>query len=365
MYCVYVLTIASLKLFVRNRQALFFSLFMPMIILFIFGSMNFDQPSKLHVGLATHAPTATTKELLKHMRSIEALSVDEGTLDSELAELRNGNRSIVLDVPDDLLSRAQSGDPRELNVYVNSGRPIEAQAALTFINQFVDKASMAVANVQPLFIVKQQKMSAKNFRYIDFLLPGLIAMSVMQMSVFSVAFVFAQYKEKGILKRILATPVRPVQFVMANILTRLLVALVQAAIFVILGIQIFHTHVAGSWWLLAASILLGSLTFLGLGFTISGISKTVETVPVLANILVFPMLFLGNVFFSISNTPPWLQSVAKLLPLTLFSNALHGVMTEGEGLYGIRWDIGGLFIWAAALTTLATITFRFQERDST
>ena len=84
----------------------------------------------------------------------------------------------------------------------------------------------------------------------------------------------------------------------------------------------------------------------------------------LANILVFPMLFLGNVFFPLSNTPPWLQAVAKFLPLTFFSNALHGVMTEGAGLSEMKGNLAGLGVWAVVLVTLAVMTFRLQERDS-
>ena len=364
MYCIYMLTVASFKMFVRNRQALFFSLFMPMIILFIFGSMNFDKPTRIGVGLAIHTPTAGTKELLAHLESIEALWVKQGTLETELAALRDGDRAVVVDVPDDLLSFSTTGGPRKVKVYVNSGRPLESQAALMFLNQFADKAALAMAGAPALFSVDQEAMSARSVRYIDFLLPGLIAMSVMQMSVFSVAFVFTQYKEKGILKRILATPVRPGQFVTANIITRLVVGLVQAGIFIVVGNAIFHTHVAGSWWLLAAVVMVGSVAFIGMGFTISGVSKTVETVPLLANILVFPMLFLGNVFFSIANTPPWLRAVAKILPLTLFSNSLHGVMTDGVGIGGIQWFLVGLVLWAVGFSALAMWTFRFQERDA-
>ncbi len=284
---------------------------------------------------------------------------------SELASLSEGNRTAVIDLPDDLLSPLNGSTPRELIVYVNAGRPLEAQMAMGFLNQFVDHASLAAANAPSLFTIKQQSVSAHNSRYIEFLLPGVIAMSIMQMSVFSVAFVFARYKEQGILKRLMATPMRPYQFVTANIITRLFMAVAQAALFVALGIAHFHIHIAGSYALLAACVILGSLMFLGLGFSVSGLAKTVETVPVLANIVVFPMLFAGNVFFSIANMPPWLQSIAGYLPLTFFSSAMRGVMTNGAGPLAIKKELIGMIAWSALLITLATITFRFQEREAT
>jgi ABC-2 type transport system permease protein len=189
-------------------------------------------------------------------------------------------------------------------------------------------------------------------------------MSVMQMSVFSVAFVFVQYKEKGILKRLLATPMRPWQFVAANTATRLLVSVAQAAIFILFGVLVLGAHVLGSYLLVTLCVVLGALMFLGLGFVISGLSKTVETVPALANLIVFPMLFLGGVFFDVSSMPKWLQVFSKALPLTHFSNALRAVMTKAAGFGDIKWDIGAMALWAIGLITLATVTFSFQEKES-
>ena len=104
--------------------------------------------------------------------------------------------------------------------------------------------------------------------------------------------------------------------------------------------------------------------FLGLGFTISGFSKTVDSVPVIANLVVFPMMFLGGTFFAIENMPGWLQLIAKFLPLTFFSTSLREIMTKGSGLEKIWPDILGMVVWGVILITLSTITFRFQERDS-
>src|SRR5207253_3294624 len=128
-------------------------------------------------------------------------------------------------------------------VYEHAGQAGQAQAVVAILNQFVSRATIAQAHVEPLFSIDEQTVNAHNLRYIEFLLPGLIALSIMQMSVFSVAFVFTQYKEKGTLKRLLATPMKPIQFVVANTITRLIVSVAQAAIFIIAGIILFHAHV--------------------------------------------------------------------------------------------------------------------------
>src|SRR5581483_9168657 len=128
----------------------------------------------------------------------------------------------------------------------------------------------------------------------------------------------------------------------------------QAAIFILIGVLLFKVHVIGSYWLLALTIVLGATMFLGLGFTISGLSKTVDTVPAIANLVVFPMLFLGGTFFAISNMPWWLQDFAKILPLTYFSGAVRDIMTKGSTFGEVSYDLGIMLLWTVVLIGLAT-----------
>lgn len=348
------LTAASIKMFLRNRQALFFSLFMPLIIMMIFGFIGFDKPPKIDVGLVSAASLdVPTAAFVDQVKQFPIFTISEDSLEDEMKKLQAGDLSAIIQVA-----------PGAVLVYKNAGEAGQASTVVSVLTQFADKMTLAQAQLPPVIRVNDQEVNAHNLHYIEFLLPGLIAMSVMQMSVFSVAFVFAQFKEKGVLKRLLATPMRPVQFVTANIITRLLVAVLQAIIFVIVGILLFHVHVIGSYWLLLLSIVLGAVMFLGMGFTISGVAKTVDSVPALGNLLVFPMLFLGGVFIPISNMPVWLQWIAKFLPLTYFSGALRDVMTKGAGFFDIGWDLVGMLVWGIILVFLSTVTFSFQEKEA-
>jgi ABC-2 type transport system permease protein len=362
---IYALTIASAKMFLRSRQALFFSLFTPLIIMFIFGSIGFDKPQKIDVGLVTHRPTLHTTQFVDQIKQVSSFSIEQGTLEQERAKLDAGKLTMVLDIPDELMSMPAPGSgPRSFTAYLNGGQPMAADSAIYVLNQLIDKTTLYILHAPTLFTVNQQTVNSRNMRYIEFLLPGLIALSVMQMSVFSVAFVFTQYKEKGVLKRLLATPMLPHQFVIANVITRMCVAVSQAVIFILLGTWIFKVHIVGSFPLILLCVTLGAVMFLGLGFTVSGLAKTVDAVPVIANLVVFPMLFLGNIFFSSSNMPPWLATLANLLPLSYFATALRDVMTKGAGFFDIKWNLLGMAIWGLALVTIATLTFSFQDREA-
>jgi len=351
MYTTYKLTIAAIKMLVRNRQALFFTLIMPLFIMLIFGYIGFDKPQLIDVGLATSTPSAQTQAFIGQITQFPNFNIHQGSLESEQEQLNEGNRAVVLEAQGNTII-----------AYTNASKP-EAQAVVSILNQFITSATLQQAHIAPLITVQTQEVNAHNLRYIEFLLPGLIALSIMQMSVFSVAFVFTQYKEKGVLKRLLATPMLPIQFVAANAITRLIVSVVQAMIFIVAGLVLFKVHVVGSYPLLLLCVVLGALMFLGLGFSISGVAKTTDSVPVFANLVVFPMMFLGGTFFAISSMPSWLQLIAKFLPLTYFSTAVREVMTKGSGLSVIWPDLLGMLVWCVILIGLATYTFRFQERE--
>lgn len=359
------LTTGTMKMFVRNRQALFFSLFMPIVIMVIFGLIGFDEVAKIDLGVVTSNPTASTEQFVTQIKAIDAFAVTTGALTDERAALEKGDRSAVLILPDSMAA-APNGPaaptPAEIKLLLNAGQIQQSQTVQTILGQILDKATIASVKAPELFHVDVEQVNARNLKYIDFLLPGIVALAIMQMAVFSVAFVFVDYKEKGILKRLLATPMKPYQFVTANVVTRLLVAVIQATLLILVGVYLFHAHVLGSVWLLIPPVILGGIMFLGMGFTISGLAKTVDAVPAIANLIVFPMLFLGGTFFPIDNMPNWLQHIVKYLPLTYLSHSMRVVMIEAANFRAIAYDLAWMVVWAVILIFLAIFTFRFEER---
>lgn len=352
------LTITALKMFLRNRQALFFTLFTPLMIMLIFGAIGFNTAPKIDLGIVADAPDQATQTLIGQLKQIPTFTITAGTESDERAALTNGDRAAVLLLPSQLYPAM--GSTQSVTVLINEGQQQQAAAAVDILTQLFDKLTFATLHAPTIFQVQTQTINANNLRYIDFLLPGIVALAIMQMSIFSVAFVFADYREKGILKRLLATPMRPYQFVAANVFTRLLVAIAQAAILIAVGVLLFQSKVVGSYWLILLITFLGAIMFLGMGFTISGLAKTVESVPAIANLVVFPMLFLGGTFFPISSMPGWLQIVAKYLPLTHFSDAMRQVMTKGAGVTAIGSDLIWMAAWAIVLVVLAQWTFSFE-----
>ncbi|MEO8065982.1 MAG: ABC transporter permease [Candidatus Doudnabacteria bacterium] len=378
------LTKSSIKMFYRNKQALFFTFFSPLLIMLIFGAIGLDKVQKIDVGLALSVPpTAGTAQFVEALKQVPSFTIHEG-IESDLRDqIGNDKLSAVFLIPGDLIPdnpaplesvlnpgldtvpaapAANTSETRTVTVLTNSGQAQQAGIAASIMGEVLDKTALKISGGASLFKLETQEINSNHLKYVDFLLPGLIALSLMQMSVFSTAFVFTNYKEKGILKRLIATPMRPATFVGANVITRLIVSFIQVFTFIIVGVLYLKAHVIGSYWLIALIAIVGSVMFLGLGFTISGFSKTTESVPALANLIVFPMLFLGGTFFPISSFPVWLQHIAKYLPLTYLSDSLRQVMTKAACFGDIRSDLLWMLAWSIILVGTANITFGFEEK---
>lgn len=358
------LTIAALKMLARNRQALFFTLIMPFIFIGIFGLLGFDRVPKIDIGVVTGQPDQPTQEFVAALKNVTAFTISQQSAAEERVALEKGDRVLVVTLPDHLfpVPGTKPTGPQTVQVMKNVSQDQLAQTGISIISQILDKTTLKVAKAPELFTLDVQDVNAKNVRYIDFLLPGIVAMSIMQMAVFSVAFVFADYKEKGILKRLLATPMKPYQFVTANVITRLITALFQTGALLGVGALVFNSHIYGAWWLILLIAVLGGVMFLGLGFTISGLAKTVDAVPAIANLIIFPMLFLSGVFFPNSMMPDWLQKIVQYFPLSHFAHGLREVVANGAAIGAVARDVYWMLGWAAVLTTTAIFTFGFEEK---
>ncbi|MBX4187911.1 MAG: ABC transporter permease [Candidatus Doudnabacteria bacterium] len=365
MFTIFKLIGSSLKMFVRNRQALFFTMFFPVILMTLLGLLAFDNFPKIDVGVVVTAPpTSGTQKFVDQLKQIPAFDVTVGTERSEKEAIEKGDRSSVLIIPGDFFPEGAptSPDPKKLVLLKDANNLQQASTVQSIISQILDKTTLSITNAPTLFTLESREINSQNFKYIDFLVPGIVSLSIMQMAVFSVAFVFVDYKEKGVLKRLLATPMKPYQFVTANVVTRLLVSVVQAGLLIAIGVIVFKAHLVGSPFVLLPVVLLGAIMFLGLGFTISGFANTIETVPAIANLVVFPMMFLGGAFFAIDSMPDWLQSIANYLPLTFLSTAVRSVMLDGASLSDIQHNLLWMGIWAVILITTANFTFGLEEK---
>ena len=357
------LFVASAKMFIRNRAAVFFSLFLPLIIMLIFGVLNFEGSTELNVGIVDEAQNEASGTLIERLEAYDYIILSEGERDAELAALADGDRGNVIVIPSGWAPPAP-GAPSGLVAYAGNADPAQAQVAQGLLQQAVGQALFAPAGgggggvgfVPPL---EFQQVETRHLGYIDFLVPGIVGMTIMQLGLFGVAFGFVQLKRTGALRRLFATPTSPAYFLSAQVLSRLMIGLVQVAILFGVGIW-FGLQMFGSYLVLLVIVLIGSAIFLAVGFAIAGCAKNEDQAAPVANLVSLPMMFLSGVFFPREAMPEFLRGITGFMPLTYVNDALRAVVNEGAGLLAIGPELLGMAVWMVIAFLLAVFLFRWE-----
>lgn len=354
------LFVASGKMFVRDRTAVFFSLFLPLVIMLIFGVLNFGAAAELDLGVVDEAETSSSTAMITAFEQVPILTVSEGALDDELTALEDADRALVLVFPAgwELVPPGSPGY-QPLTAYTNTATAQEGQTALLVVNAAVAQALVTAGGGSPEPLVVVEEVAGRDLAYIDFLVPGILGLTIMQLGLFSVAFGFVQLKTTGTLRRLFATPTSPSYFLSAQVSSRLIITLVQVLILLGVGLW-FGVQLVGSVVVVLALSILGGVVFLAMGFGVAGWAKNENQAAPVANLISLPMMFLSGSFFPREAMPEFLQQVTRFLPLTYLNDALRAVINDGAGLNVIGTDVLGLTVWGVISFVIATRLFTWE-----
>ena len=356
------LFVASGKMFIRNRAAVFFSIFLPLVIMLIFGVLNFEGSTEIQLGIVDEADNEASASLIEDLGAYEYLILIEGDRDTELAALSEGDRDFVLVIPPDW-SVPPPGGATGLVAYAATADPAQAQVAQGLVQQAVAQALYAPAGggapagfAPP---VDFQSVESRDLGYIDFLVPGIVGMTIMQLGIFGVAFGFVQLKRTGALRRLFATPTSPSYFLSAQVLSRVIIGLVQVAILFGVGIW-FGLQMFGDYGTLFIVVIIGSAIFLAMGFAIAGWAKNEDQAAPVANLISLPMMFLSGVFFPREAMPDFLAAITAFLPLTYVIEALRAIVNEGATMMMLGPQLLGMAVWVVISFVIALRLFRWE-----
>lgn len=352
------LTIAHLRMYGRDRQSVFFALFFPLILMLALGYMvGGDDIEPIAVSAVSDTQES---EFITALEGNELLEVYQEDEQAARAALQEGDRDAVIFIPQsETLINAQG--PVELPVLVNAGEPQQAQQTITTLRGILVDVEHEIRGTQPLLALAVEDVESRNLRYIDFLVPGLLAFVIMQLAIVGSGFNIVEYKRKGILKRLFVTPLRPITFIGSLIASRLVVILAQITLLLLVAKLAFDITIVGSLPLLYLFAIFGSILFLGVGFALGSIANTQNAVQTFGNLVIFPQVFLAGVFFPLDALPDWLQPLAYVLPLNFVSDALRLVINEGAQLTDLGVDIIGIGAWTILGVFLATWLFKWGD----
>ena len=350
------MTRAQLLMTVRARQALFWNLAFPIIVLGLL-SVVIGNGSAFNATVGVVGKGPLTEATRHALASIKDVKLKTGSEAEERQALKNGDRDAVLVIPDETPA---TGHPVVVQMLYDNTNLSQSSAIVSLVSQVVQGVDRAYTHRPELVMLSSQGINAVNNSYVDFLAPGIIAMSIMTGGVLGISGRMVGYREQKILKRLRATPLSTVEFVLANVLSQLVVVLAQVVILMLVATQLFNVKVVGDIPTLILFALLGGLAFLTIGFAISGLAKTGEAANALGNVVTMPMMFLSGVYFPISGAPEWLKPLIGVLPLTYLANGMRDIVLRGVGAGGLGIDALVLAITSVLGCGVAARTFRWE-----
>ena len=335
------LFLARLREFVREPEVLFWVFGFPILLAVGLGVAFREKPQEqVFVGVVERPGADAAVAALREEDGFKVRRLDEA---EAARRLRLGQVALVV-VP----------GPRP-EYRFDPGRPDSAFARLK-----VDDALQRAAGRRDQWSAAERRTNEPGWRYIDFLIPGLIGMNIMSGAMWGVGYALVEMRVRKLLKRLVATPMRRSDFLGAMMASRMLVVFLEIALLLGFGWLVFGLRVAGSLWTVAFVALLGSFSFSGLGLLTASRARKTETVSGLMNLVMLPMFVFSGVFFSSDRFPAALQPFIKALPLTALNDALRAVVLEGAPLSAQAPRVALLLAWGGLSFLLALRVFRWS-----
>ncbi len=335
------LTLWRVREFTREPEALFWVFAFPILLAFALGvAFKGRGPEIIRVAVEDGAGAPATAEALRQSARLGPVILDSAEAHNQL---RTGKVALVV----------RPGDPVLLRY--DSTRSESEMARMVVGDALQDAAGRREARV-----IANEPVTEPGARYIDFLIPGLLGLNIMGTGMWGVGFGIVKNRSQKLLKRFMASPMRRSQYLLSYVLARLVFLGLEVAAVLLFGHLVFGVPLRGSVVSLSIIVVLGAMTFAGLGLLVASRSKTIEGVSGLMNLVMVPMWIFSGVFFAYSHFPEAVQLVARALPLTALNDALRAVLLDGASLAATAGLLAVLLFWASAGFGVALKIFRWE-----
>ena len=321
--------------FIRDKSSLGWNILFPLLLVLGFAAVFSGEPAAMFkVGVIGDTTTlAGSDEKFLKTKYIQFITVDN--VDAAIDKVRHFQLDMLIDLHEGR------------QYWVNENAP----------NGYILERMLGSGEQGGY---QRRTVQGRKIRYVDWVVPGILAMNMMFSCLFGVGYVIVRYRKNGFLKRLKATPLNPFEFLLAQMTSRLL--LIQTiTTLVYVGCNYFiHFQMRGSYVNLFLVSLVGAICLISLGLLVSARLKSEELAGGILNLLTWPMMLLSGVWFSLEGTNPVVQKIAQFLPLTHLVDGARAIMTEGAGLADIAPHLAVLALMTAVFLSIGSFIFRWE-----
>jgi ABC-2 type transport system permease protein len=368
--------VVSLKSFYREKSAVFFTIAFPIILILVFGTifMNQDNVSfDLHVQDLDQTPSSA--QLLKTLELDGRFKIAQVDPALNAARYAKDNKlNLVLVIPKGyqtalvqrlgLIGGVPSTAFRNSNAsvtvtYIYDASSSSVSPKMQTLQSALGAVNQGMSGEPPFIRSADTPVLARKFRFIEFFVPGIIAMSVMTSSLSGAVSMNAELRQKGVIRKLSTTPITHGDWVLSNILYQVILAVISAAAILLVSYAVFDVSLRIDAWL-PTFIVLEVFAFAGIGMILTRVAKEAESAMAAANAIMYPMMFLSGSFFPLEMMPGFLQKIARILPLYYGNEGLRAAMVLADNMTALRCSaIIGVF--AAAVFVVGIMTTKWEE----
>lgn len=354
------LFIASLQSILKSPSAVFFSVAFPLVFILVFGFLGGGGNYSLSVAAALNANTQSP--LFKALEQVPVLKWKKAATQAEIDKLmKEGEIVATIGVA----AAPEGTSSKEVIELVGASSQLDkVQQLESIIKTVIQSQDPEIRRrSQEIARIDLKVAQVREFKMIDFILPGQLGFSLLAASVFGTAFVFFSLRQTLVLKRFFATPVRKSSIVLSEGIARMFFQLTGAVVIIAVGYFVFGFTLINGWATVLNMLFmcaLAMIVFMGFGFLVSSVVKSEASIPPFSNLITLPQFLLAGTFFSIDNFPSWLQPFCRVLPLTYLNDALRRIAFEGAGFWDLKTNIGILLLWGVIVYGITAKLFKWE-----
>ena len=360
------ITRGSLRSISRSPSAIIFSFVFPFIFILVFGFIG-NGSGKQTFRIVIDATSDTSNGLFNAIKTADGVKILRYNSAAEMQkDLKDGNIAGIITIKKSTVPG--NGKPYTVQLKSTTASNDKWPQLKNFIESEINFVSDKVYAERPVyadfdFDYSRDIAEIREYKTIDFILPGQLGFSLLSSGVFGVAFMFFNLRNTLVLKRFFATPISKTFIILGEGLSRVIFQMITAVVIIGVGYFLFgFTLIHGFETFLEMLVLsfIGLIVFMGFGFIVSGLAKNDSTIPPFANLITLPQFLLGGTFFSVEVFPKWLQPISKALPLTHLNTAMRNIAFEGKNLWDVKSEIGILLLWGVIVYFIAIKVFKWE-----